>query len=64
MEVMGIAEIVETMSDAYIAHAEYKKVPIAALQKLADEGHPMYLLRITPACVTGLLFDALQERGR
>ena len=62
VQVMGTAEIIETMSDAYIAHAEYKKVPIAALQKLADEGHPMYLLRITPARVD-VLFSELKSEG-
>ena len=62
VQVMGVAEIIEPMSDVYIAHAEYKKVPIAALQKLADEGHPMYLLRIMPARVD-VLFSELKKQG-
>ena len=48
VQVMGTAELVEPMSAEYVAHAEFKKVPVAALQKLASHGHPMNLLRITP----------------
>ena len=41
VQVMGTAKLIEPMSAEYIAHAEYKKIPSAALQKLADQGHPM-----------------------
>ncbi len=43
VQVMGSAEIIEPMSEEYIAHAEYKKVPVAAPQKLADQGRAMGL---------------------
>ncbi len=43
VQVMGSAELIEPMSEEYIAHAEYKKVPVAALQKLADQGRAMGL---------------------
>ena len=48
VQVEGIVQVVEPLSDVYMAHAEYKKVPAAALRKLADEGRPMHLLRIVP----------------
>ena len=59
---MGKAEIVEPMSAEYIAHAEYKKVPLAALQKLAAQGHPMYLLRISPLRMD-VLFSEFKKQG-
>lgn len=62
VQVMGRAELVEPMSGEYLAHAEYKKVPEAALRKLADEGHPMHLLRITPVRID-VLFSAFKEQG-
>ena len=62
VQVMGIAEIVEPMSDEYIAHAEYKKIPVDTLQKLADTGNPMYLLCITPSNMD-VLFSAFKEQG-
>ena len=49
VQIQGMAEVVEPMSDGYIAHAEHKKVPVAALQKLVDAGRPMNLLRIVPS---------------
>ena len=48
VQIMGVAELIEPMSDGYIAHAEYKKIPVSALQKLAEQGKPMHLLCITP----------------
>ena len=48
VQVAGEAEVVEPMSATYVAHAEHKGVPVAALQKLADQGRPMHLLRIAP----------------
>ena len=59
---MGKAEIIEPMSELYVAHAEYKKIPITALQKLADEGHPMHLLCITPA-KADVLFSDFKKQG-
>ncbi len=48
VQVMGVAELIEPMSDRYVFHAEYKKIPVKALQKLMDQGHPMNLLCIEP----------------
>ena len=62
VQVMGRAKIIEPMSGEYVAHAEYKKIPIAALKKLADEGHPMHLLCITPTRMD-VLFSALKKQG-
>lgn len=62
VQVMGIASLVEPMSDEYIAHAGYKKVPVAALQKLANEGHPMHLLRIAPVRMD-VLFSDFKKQG-
>lgn len=57
LQVMGIASIVEPMSEEYIAHAEYKKIPIAALQNLYDQGQPMHLLCINPTKMDVLCSD-------
>lgn len=38
VQVMGKVTIIEPLSAEYVAHAEYKKIPVAALQKLADQG--------------------------
>ena len=62
VQIMGKAEIIEPMSAVYIAHAEYKKIPIAALQKLADQGHPMHLLCITPV-KADVLFSDFKKQG-
>ena len=62
VQVMGCAEIVEPMSSEYVAHAEYKKIPVAALRRLADEGHPMHLLRITPVRMD-VLFSDFKKQG-
>ncbi len=62
VQVMGAAELVEPMSADYVAHAEYKKVPVTALQKLVGQGHPMYLLRITPSRMD-VLFSAFKKQG-
>ena len=48
LQVMGEAFIIAPMSEEYIAHAEYKKIPVAALQNLYDQGRPMHLLCISP----------------
>ena len=57
VQVMGKALLVEPMSDEYIAHAQYKKILLSALQKLADEAHPMYLLCIEPTRIDVLFSD-------
>ena len=57
LQVMGTAKLIEPMSSEYIAHAEYKKIPAAAFQKLADQGHPMHLLCITPVRMDALFSD-------
>ncbi len=62
IQVTGKAELVEPMSEAYIAHAEHKKVPVAALQKLADEGRPMHLIRIRPTHAD-VLCSKFKEQG-
>ena len=62
VQVMGRAELIEPMSDAYIAHAEYKKVPLKALQGLMDQGHPMHLLCIEPTHMD-VLFSDFKKQG-
>ena len=62
VQVMGKAEIIEPMSAEYIAHAEYKKIPIAALQKLAAQGQPMHLLCILPVKMD-VLFSEFKKQG-
>ena len=62
VQVMGVAELIEPMSDEYVAHAEYKKVPLAALQKLADKGKPMHLFCITPTKMD-VLFSDFKKQG-
>ena len=61
-QVEGEVEIVEPLSDVYLAHAEYKNVPEAALRKLAGDGHPMHLLRITPTRAD-ILCSAFKGKG-
>ena len=62
VQVMGIAEIVEPMSGEYVAHAEHKKIPLSALQKLADKGEPMHLLKIKPV-KADILFSSFKKEG-
>ena len=62
VQVMGASELIEPMSEEYLAHAEYKKVPATALQKLADKGEPMYLLCITPIKMD-VLFSDFKKQG-
>ena len=62
VQIMGTAELVEPMSDKYVAHAEYNKVPVAALEKLADKGEPMHLLCITPTKMD-VLFSDFKKQG-
>ncbi len=62
VQVMGTARLIEPMSAEYVAHAEYKKVPVTALQKLADQGHPMHLLCIEPVRMD-VLFSEFKKQG-
>ena len=51
---MGKAQIIEPFSDIYNAHAEYKKIPLAALKKLES---PMNLICVTPVKIEALFSD-------
>ena len=62
VQVMGTAELVEPMSEMYVAHAEVKGIPVSALQKLADEGRPMHLLHIVPTRMD-VLCSAFKKEG-
>ncbi len=62
VQVMGKAAIIEPMSVEYVAHAEYKKVPVTALQKLFDQGRPMHLICITPVKMD-VLFSDFKKQG-
>lgn len=57
LQVMGEASIIEPMSETYISHAEYKKIPVQALQNLYDQGLPMHLLCISPTSMDILCSD-------
>ena len=59
LQIMGTAEIVEPFSDSYNAHAEYKKIPIGALQNLQQ---PMNLICVTPV-KTEALFSEFKKDG-
>ena len=62
VQVEGKAEIIEPFSERYTTHAEYKKIPLTALKKLSDEGHPMYLLCIHPVSMD-ILFSSFKKEG-
>ena len=55
---MGKAELVEPFSDTYNAHAEYKKIPLAALKKLEV---PMNLICVTPVKMEMLCSECKKE---
>lgn len=59
LQIMGKAEIIEPFSDAYKAHAEYKKIPLAALEKLES---PMNLICVTPVKIE-VLFSEFKKEG-
>ena len=61
VQAMGVAELIEPMSDTYISHAQYKKIPLKALQNLADQGKPMHLLCIRPERMDVLCSDFKKE---
>lgn len=54
LQVMGKAELIEPFSDVYKAHAEYRKIPISALEKLES---PMNLICVTPEKIEVLCSD-------
>lgn len=54
LQIMGKAELIEPFSDVYKAHAEYKKIPLAALEKLES---PMHLICVTPIKIEVLFSD-------
>lgn len=58
LQVMGKAELVEPFSEAYNAHTAYKKIPLAALEKLAS---PMNLICVTPTEIQALFSDFKKE---
>lgn len=59
LQVMGKAEMIEPFSDIYKAHAEYKKIPITALEKLDP---PMNLICVTPVKIE-VLFSDFKKKG-
>lgn len=59
LQIMGKAELIEPFSDVYKAHAEYKKIPMAALEKLDP---PMNLICVTPV-KTEVLFSDFKKEG-
>ena len=62
VQVMGKAEIVEPMSEEYMAHAKIKNIPLSALQKLKEQGHTMHLICITPVKIEAL-FSSFKSQG-
>ena len=62
VQVEGRAEIVELFSERYVKHAEYRKIPLEALRKLALEGHPMYLIAVHPV-KADVLFSSFKKDG-
>ncbi len=53
-QVTGVATVVEPFSDEYNHAAEYKKIPLAALQKLPE---PMNLIKVIPTEIDFLNSD-------
>lgn len=59
LQIMGKAAMIEPFSDVYKAHAEYKKIPLAALEKLES---PMNLICVTPVKIE-VLFSEFKKEG-
>lgn len=59
LQVMGEAEMIEPFSDTYKAHAECKKIPLTALEKLES---PMHLICVTPVKIE-VLFSEFKKNG-
>lgn len=62
VQIMGVATLIEPMSEEYVVHAEYKKIPVAALQKLVNQGKTMHLLCIRPVKMD-ILFSEFKKQG-
>ncbi len=62
VQVTGRAEIVEPLSEEYVKHAEYKKIPLEALKKLYEEGRTMYLIAVHPLRMEAL-FSSFKKDG-
>ena len=58
MQVSGTAELIEPFSEAYNAHAAYKKFPLEALKKLA---RPMHLICVHPERIDYLCSSFKQQ---
>ena len=56
------AAIIDPMSAEYVSHAEYKKIPVAALQKLFEQERSMQLICITPEKMD-VLFSDFKKQG-
>jgi hypothetical protein len=54
MQVMGVAEVVEPFSPEYVAAADFKKIPLAALKKLPE---PINLIKVVPTRIDFLNSD-------
>lgn len=54
-----MAELVEPFSEAYNAHAAWKKIPLETLRKLPS---PMHLIRVRPARID-CLFSEFKDLG-
>lgn len=59
IQVTGRAELIEPFSEIYNSHAAYKKIPLAALQKLSS---PMHLICVHPTRMD-CLFSDFKELG-
>lgn len=59
LQIMGKAELIEPFSASYKAHAEYKKIPLTALEKLES---PMNLICVTPVKIE-VLFSEFKKEG-
>ena len=58
---MGNTNLIEPMPEECITHVDYKKIPASVLQKLEDQGQPMYLLCIKPMSID-ILFSELRKQ--
>ena len=54
MQVMGVADVIEPFSEAYCAHAAWKKISLEALRGLSS---PMHLIRVRPTRIECLFSD-------
>lgn len=54
LQMEGLAEVVDPYSEEYNKAAEFRKIPLATLQKLPE---PMWLLKIVPKEITCLNSD-------